>query len=297
MLSHATILRQQDLRGGHFFPGQAAVFLSASGSSLLKFFHPFLEWLPRWYFSPSVPEWYKEDVAFIHDAGFGDFARKSAPGILGALKQNKIATGLVVDLGCGSGVLAQELVRARYRVIGIDISEEMIRIARKRAPAAEFRIASVFEAEIPPCSAVTSIGECLNYLADPRNDGGALPRLFDRVYKVLDPGGVFIFDIAEPGQGGQGPATRWFSKGEGWVVLVEKEEDRRRRLLTRRITSFRQVGDQYRRSDEEHRLRLYKAAEVARDLRRAGFNVRILRSYGEFRLLGRRAAFLARKGK
>ena len=39
-------------------------------------------------------------------------------------------------------------------------------------------------------------------------------------------------------------------------MLVTSEEDRRHRLLTRRITSFRRVGDLYRRDQEVHRQRL-----------------------------------------
>src|SRR5215208_3714061 len=115
-------------------------------------------------------EWYKEDLAFIHDVGHGDFALESAPGVLEILDRSKIRDGLVVDLGCGSGLWAKELVKARYQVLGFDISGAMIDIARKRVPDAEFRIGSLFEADIPPCNAVTSLGECLNYLFDSDND-------------------------------------------------------------------------------------------------------------------------------
>src|SRR5215212_2300357 len=146
-----------------------------------------------------MKDWYKEDLAYIHDVGFGDFALKSAPGILEILGRNKIQEGLVVDLGCGSGLWAQELTRARYRVLGIDISGSMIDIARRRVPDAEFRVGSLFETEIPPCNAVTSLGECLNYLFDPDNESQTLVRLFRRIFSALAPGGVFVFDVAEPG--------------------------------------------------------------------------------------------------
>ncbi len=105
-------------------------------------------------------EWYGEDLAYIHDVGFGDYALQSAPGILEILDRSvKTREGLVVDLGCGSGLWANELTKARYRVLGIDISEAMIAIARSRTPDAEFRVGSLFEAELPRCDAVTSIGE------------------------------------------------------------------------------------------------------------------------------------------
>ncbi len=245
-----------------------------------------------------MKKYYQEDLAYIHDVGHADFALKSAPGILEILARNKIRDGLVLDLGCGSGLWAQQLIEAGYRVIGIDISEAMIRIARKRAPAAQFRIESLHKAKLPPCAAVTSISECLNYLFDSEsdngsNDNGALARLFKRVYSALLPGGVFVFDIAEPGQAAEGVATRGFSAGEDWAVLVEKKEQQG--AFARRITSFRKVGRNYRRAEEMHIQRLRKAADVARELRQTGFRVRTIRSYGEFNLPKAHAAFIARK--
>lgn len=239
--------------------------------------------------------WYREDLAFIHDVGYGDFALESAPGILEILDRNRIREGLVVDLGCGSGLWARELIDAHYRVLGIDISEDMIAIARRRAPEAEFRISSLFDADLPPCNAVTSLGECVNYLFDPENDSRTLVRLFRRVYNALTAGGLFIFDIAEPGQVAPGTRTRGFTEGDGWVVLVEKEEDREQETLSRRITTFRKVGEDYRRADEVHRQRLYKAADVAGELRQVGFRVKTMRAYGRYRLPRARAAFVARK--
>jgi SAM-dependent methyltransferase len=242
-----------------------------------------------------MKEWCKQDLVYIHEIGHGDFALKSAPGILEILDQSGIREGLVVDLGCGSGLWAQELTKAHYDVLGVDISESMIGIARRRVPDAEFRVASLFKVAIPSCDAVTSLGECFNYLFDPDNDSQTLVQLFRRIHKVLTPGGFFIFDIAESGQVTQETTTRGFSEGEDWVVLIEKEEDRERRTLARRITTFRKVGKHYRRADEVHRLRLYKATDIAIELRRVGFRVRMTSSYGMYRLPRAHAAFIARK--
>jgi SAM-dependent methyltransferase len=241
-----------------------------------------------------MSEWYKEDLAYIHDVGHSDFARGSAPGILAILRQHNICDGLVTDLGCGSGLWAQELIRAGYDVFGVDISEPMIRLARKRVPQARFQTASLFTVELPTCRAVTSLGECVNYLFDSDHDRRTLLQFFRRIWRALTPGGVFIFDLAEPGQLSQ-EIVRGFSEGEDWMVVSEKREDRKRQLLTRRITSFRRVGKHYRRSDETHRLRLYKAVTVARELRQTGFRARVRRSYGAYPLPKAHAAFIARK--
>jgi SAM-dependent methyltransferase len=242
-----------------------------------------------------MTDYYQEDLAFIHDVGYGEFARTAAPGILDIFARHKIRDGLVVDLGCGSGLWAEQLIKRGFDVVGIDISEAMIQLARRRAPQAEFRVASLFQADIPPCKAVTSLGECISYLFDTGNDNRTLRQLFRRIYTKLAPGGVFIFDVMEPGELGRATTARSFSEGDDWMTVVEKHEDRRQQTLTRRITTFRKVGDLYRRADEVHRVRLYDAAAMAAELRRIGFRVRTTRRYGSYALHKARVAFIARK--
>jgi SAM-dependent methyltransferase len=242
-----------------------------------------------------VTEWYGEDLAYIHDVGHADFALDSAPGILEILKDSGIGDGLVVDLGCGSGLLARELIDAGYGVVGVDISEAMIEIARERAPEAEFRVGSLFEVEIPRCGAVTAISEVLNYLFDAENEERGLGRVFRRVHEALVPGGVFVFDALGQGQVPPGARAKGFAVGEDWAVLSEREEDHERGTLERRIVSFRKVGERYRRIDELHRVRLYDPTELAAELERAGFLVRKMRSYGDLQLSEGHTAFVARK--
>jgi SAM-dependent methyltransferase len=242
-----------------------------------------------------MTEWYREDLAHIHDVGHGDFALGSAPGILEVLARHEVREDLVVDLGCGSGLWARELTDAGYRVLGIDISEAMIGLYRRRVPEAEFRVGSLFDADIPPCAAVTAVSEVLNYLFDEENKLRGLARLFRRVYDALAPGGVFVFDVLGPGQVPPGTTAKGFSEGQDWVVLVEKEEDAERGTLTRRIVSFRRVGEHYRRDDEVHRVRLYDPSELSAELRRVGFEVWTMHGYGRYPLAEGHAAFVARK--
>jgi SAM-dependent methyltransferase len=211
------------------------------------------------------------------------------------LDQSGIRDGLVVDLGCGSGQWARELVDAGYRVLGIDISEAMVELSRNRVPEAEFMVGSLFEVEIPPCNAVTSVSEVLNYLFDAENEERGLGRLFRRVHDALVGGGVFVFDLLGPGQVPPGARTKGFSVGEDWTVLSELEEDAEQGTMERRIVSFRKVGECYRRDEEVHRVRLYDPAELRAELEQAGFRVRTMRSYGDFPLSEGHCAFVARK--
>jgi SAM-dependent methyltransferase len=242
-----------------------------------------------------VTEWYGEDLAYIHDVGHADFALDSAPGILQILERSRIEDGLVVDLGCGTGLLARELIDAGYDVFGVDISESMIELARRRAPEAGFAVGSLFEVELPRCGAVTAISEVLNYLFDAENEERGLDRVFRRVYEALAPGGVFVFDVLGPGQVPQGTRARGFGVGEDWAALSEREEDHGRGTMERRIVSFRKVGEHYRRIDEVHRVRLYDPSELIAELERAGFRARSMPSYGNLPLSDGHTAFVARK--
>jgi SAM-dependent methyltransferase len=238
---------------------------------------------------------YRDDLAYIHDAGYGGLARSAAPVLLDALRRSGIERGLVIDLGCGSGILSQAVSAAGYDILGIDISAAMIAQARRRVPGGRFRVGSLLTAELPPCVAVAAVGECVNYLFDPGHSKRAVVRFFRRVHDAVAAGGPFLFDAAGPGRvPGPGPSRVWREEDD-WAVLVNAEEDRRRRLLTRRITSFRKVGELYRRDHEVHRLRLFPPSELAGALRDIGFRVRVLAGYGPLRFAPGHAGFLARK--
>ncbi len=170
----------------------------------------------------------------------------------------------------------------------------MIDIARRRVPEAELRNASLFEADIPPCDAVTSLSEVFNYLFDPDNDRQTLVRLFRRVHDALTPGVSSSSTSRSRDRSHKKPGQRVLG-GRGLGGTGRKKEDRAWGTLTRRITSFRKVGEHYRRAFEVHHQRLYKATDVAEELRRVGFGVQMRRSYGRCRLPRAHAAFVARK--
>jgi SAM-dependent methyltransferase len=237
---------------------------------------------------------YLEDLAWIHDAGFTGYALNAAPGLLRLLRRSGASGGLAVDLGCGSGRWARELNRAGYRVLGVDSSPAFLRLARRIAPRSRFAAASLWTFPLPPCDAVTSIGECLNYATGARRN---LPRLFARIYAALRPGGVFLFDVAGPSRILDSAPHRHWTEGDGWAVLVESQGDPMRLTLTRRIVCYRRMGSRYRRTAETHRLQLYRPADILRAFAGTGFHAETLASYGRFRLPPGIDAFLALKPK
>jgi len=224
---------------------------------------------------------YGADQSAIHDTRFGDLAREAAGYLLAFLKTAGLDGGTVVDLGCGSGILAAIVGDAGYDVVGVDISADMIELAKQHAPEASLSVGSLLDLELPPAVAVTAIGEALNYATDPRAGLEELERLASRVHDALAPDGVFLFDVAGPGR--HGPDGIRFHDHEDWVLVNQVEESADHTTLDRRITIFRVTGpggSTYRRSDEHHVLRLYEPSALQEILTRAGFEVELLPSYG-----------------
>lgn len=236
---------------------------------------------------------YDSDLAYIHDRGFSGFAEGSAAGVLKILGSAIGNGGSVVDLGCGSAIWAAEVAKAGYRVVGVDISAAMVEIARTRVPEGEFVVDSCFTMVMPACQAVTALGEVFNYLFDGQHSLRAMRGMCKRIYDALAPGGVLVFDVAEPGRCQDRPPGFWM--GDDWACLVAFEYDGRRDRLTRKITTFRQLGEHYRRQEETHVQQLYRGTDLAEMLRKIGFRVRLVRKYGEYALPKHVVGVVARK--
>jgi len=234
---------------------------------------------------------YRDDLAHVHVEGYGFHWTGAAEAILGWFDEFGIAGGKVVDLGCGGGQWLARLTKEGYETCGIDVSDSMIRMAKRNAPAAQTMCGSFADVAIPECAAVTSLGEPLNYL----NSGPAMRRTMRNVYSALQPGGVFVFDVRHPASRDIAPRDH-LKIAEDWYCCARIEEDFRKNQLTRNITTFRRMKNgSYRRDEEVHRLKIFSRAEVASWLRKIGFRVRTCRGYGEYQLGARQSVFICRK--
>jgi SAM-dependent methyltransferase len=73
--------------------------------------------------------YYRDDLALVHHLGFGFHAEATAPGILALLEP--VRGGLVLELGCGSGLFTRYLVEAGHDVVATDASPAMLALARE----------------------------------------------------------------------------------------------------------------------------------------------------------------------
>ncbi len=221
---------------------------------------------------------------------------------------------LAVDLGCGSGLLTRHLARHAERVIGLDRSEAMLAIARRRcgtpkAPSAlRARAARVsFQRAdltrplgIEKCDLATACGEVMNHFLEPR----VLLRVFQNVRAILSERGVFAFDAPtiscyELDWNDREYATE-SPRGD---LLMECSYDAKRKLATARMISYeRQEGGLYKKSSTVLRERTYTDLDFEQLLARAGFtSVRCVRWSPWPEQLGQqpldRSMWLARPGR
>lgn len=102
----------------------------------------------------------------------------------------------VVDLGCGTAVYSELLSAKGYHVLAVDISEEMIRVAKEKASAYEGRmttlVSDVLDLQVPDdhFALAISFGSVINHLEEEELDA-----FFAKASELLIPGSLFIFDI------------------------------------------------------------------------------------------------------
>ena len=240
-----------------------------------------------------MDSFYQEDLAFIQSTGFADFARSAAPEILRVLRTSTIPVQRVVDVGCGAGPLTAVLADAGFQMTGIDVSGDLLRLARTACAAADYIEGTIYDQSIPACDAIVAVGEPLTY-HDNEDADSRVREFFSRASDVLPAGGMLILDLIELGE--PSLCARSWKSGEDWAVLVETKENQNARTLVREIETFRKIGEGYRRGREVHRVRLFDTAEVCRWLEGAGFRVSTATSYGGFPLPPRRRAFFCLRG-
>ena len=93
----------------------------------------------------------------------------------------------VLDLGCGPGRDAAYFVGKGHRVVGVDISSEMISLAKHDVPQAEFIIGDI-ESLGFPAEAFDAVWASASLLHVSKK---AMPGVLAMLYRTLKPGGVF----------------------------------------------------------------------------------------------------------
>ncbi|RED65675.1 class I SAM-dependent DNA methyltransferase [Cohnella lupini] len=198
----------------------------------------------------------------------------------------------VVDLGCGTGNMTIPLARSGFTVFGIDLSSEMLSVARSKWDEPTIRSGyrdepgtirwlqqDMRDWDLPqPVDAVISFCDCLNYLTEPED----VTATIRRTYEGLTPGGLFLFDVHSPKQLERYAEEQPFVYDEKDVAyLWTCDYDPSRLEIEHSLTFFIQEesasksgsGVLYSRFEESHVQRAYDPDWIADQLAETGFEI------------------------
>jgi SAM-dependent methyltransferase len=230
---------------------------------------------------PGAP-YYRRDLALVHHRGFGFHADDCAPGILRLLEGVRARNGLVVELGCGSGLLTRQLLDAGHRVIATDASPAMLDLAREVAgDAEEIRELVLPDDPIPAADAIVSVGHALNYLSE----APAVERALVAIAGALRPGGVLAIDLCdlEWAEARREQESRGWV-GDDWAIVTRFSVPSPDRNVRQMATFIRNDDGSWRRDDERHDNVMIDTRLVPALLEANGVHAAVGSSFGSERL-------------
>ena len=216
-------------------------------------------------------------VRYVDYPGWVDYVEK-------IFRKFKVEPKTVLDLACGTGLPTVLMAKRGYRMVGVDRSEDMLRVLRAketalpvrtlRADMTDFRLDS-------PVDAGICLYDSINYLLS----GEELVECFSCVRQALADGGLFVFDMNTV----YSLSTFWGNRltprnVDGVASLWQNSYDERTMISTLQLTFWEERGDGAagERFEEVHQERAYTRKEVSDSLERAGFRKSWFYSHGTF---------------
>jgi SAM-dependent methyltransferase len=191
----------------------------------------------------------------------------------------------VVDLGCGTGAVALPLAGRGYRVTGIDLSADMLAVARRKSEELgladiEWRQQDMRDWTLPePADALISLCDCLNYLTEEADVTAA----FRTALRGLRSGGLFVFDVNTIHRYRTYAAEQPFVLDEADVAYIWRcELEEETAIIAHDLTIFarEEATDRFLRIEERHEQRGYSLDWLRQQLLAAGFTR--VDAYGDF---------------
>ena len=189
----------------------------------------------------------------------------------------------VLDLACGTGSLSVLLAKRGYRVLASDLSEDMLTQAQLKTADMDnpprFICQSLDKLKLYKAVdlAVCAL-DSLDYITDPRQCRQAIHRIF----RALNPGGLFIFDVNTPEKLRAMDGQVFLDEDDDVYCVWRGQFDEETNICSYGMDLFQREGKRWVRSFEEHREYAYSAPQLTGWLREAGFTR--IRVYGDRKL-------------
>jgi ubiquinone/menaquinone biosynthesis C-methylase UbiE len=182
----------------------------------------------------------------------------------------------VVDIGCGTGVLATDLAQSGLRVIGVDPAEPILEVARQRRAGEQVEWIHGVADDVPGAAADLAImtGHVAQYFVEDQQWSNVL----GQIHRILRPEGWLAFETRNPVHRWDQEWTRDRSSATyghpdggtftSWVQVVDKSGDTDSYVQTHEGNTILPNGNHLRALES---LRFRSEAEILNSLTEAGF--------------------------
>ena len=188
----------------------------------------------------------------------------------------------ILDAACGTGNITIPLAKKGYKLVGADISEDMLAVAENKARCEKLSI-SFFRQNMTNIN-IPSNFDCILCMCDGVNyllEEEEVVAFFTSAYNKLKEKGILIFDISSYNklQCVLGNNLIYEEKNEIHYIW-ENFFDEEKETVEMQLTFFIPEKDLYRKFTEHHVQKAYKNDYLVQQLQRIGF--KNIKFYGEF---------------
>lgn len=243
-----------------------------------------------------------ENLAYSYDRLTNDVDYKAIVAFYKEiLLKEKVFPRTAVDLACGTGSVTRLLALEGLDVTAVDMSEDMLCVASDKCSdlinKPTFVCQELQKLTLPRgVDLAVSALDSIDYITDPEDCRKAMKR----IYRCLNPGGIFIFDVNTPEKLRAMDGQVFLDEDDDVYCVWRGEFDAHTNICSYGMDLFQRQGDVWYRSFEEHREYAYTESQLKEYLREAGFTD--ICAYGDRSFSApkpgeQRIYFKARKGR
>ncbi len=184
-------------------------------------------------------------------------------------KQMYFKPKLILELACGTGSITSLLSKKGYDMIGADLSEDMLNVAREKCDSSVLLLnQDMTEFELyGTVDVILCLLDSVNYVTDPKK----LQKMFKLAHNYLEFGGLFIFDINSAYKLKNIIAENTFIRETEDIYSVWENEQNDNFVKFCLNFFVKDEDGKYERFYEEHKERIYEIDEVLSMLKKTGF--------------------------
>lgn len=182
---------------------------------------------------------------------------------------HSVSPDTLCELACGTGNITTRLASRGYKMTGVDISPDMISVAKAKSNGVEYICSDMSKLTLnKKYDALLCMIDGFNYLITPKS----VINTFKIVKEHLSDNGVFIFDISSRYKLENIIGDETFIHSEYDVFYSwENRYIKKHNLSDMLLNFFVRNGEEYTRFEERHIQRGWSVAEIKAMLKKAGF--------------------------